>query len=287
MTKGKGQNSYTERKIGECFQRKTMVSCSRRDAWSFPHTHATGRPWDHAERSGGRKEISPRARILFSTESEDTDWREKTQTVWRPVLRLKLKIPCLWWARWKRSSCNCRHHPVCRGFKSRNRCIYGVANLWRADGEKKPQREVEKRRCSRSSCFSEGKKKSEVVHLTTQIQWILLCGKLENWDWTLRRDTPENLRMHLVRNKNTGKKRTISRCYPKRWTSWAKSLRVQFGGTNTSGNLTTRRLCQQSSDLSSKMHMLSRRDLGSDELDTLRRSRNLFNGTDRDWGKCK
>ena len=54
---------------------------------------------------------------------QDRKWRNgltwKTQTVWRPVLRLELKkIPCLWLTRWKRSSCNYRHHPVCRGYKS-------------------------------------------------------------------------------------------------------------------------------------------------------------------------
>ena len=36
-----------------------------------------GTPWDYVERSGRRKEISPRTRILFSTKSEGTDWREK------------------------------------------------------------------------------------------------------------------------------------------------------------------------------------------------------------------
>ena len=63
------------------------------------------------------------------------------------------------------------------------------------------QREVEIRRFSRISCFSEKKKKtSKIVYLKAQIQWILFCGKLKNWDWMLRRDTPEILRMHLVRN---------------------------------------------------------------------------------------
>ena len=42
VTKGKGQNSYTERKTGESFQRKAVGSCSRRDNCSFLHTHATG-----------------------------------------------------------------------------------------------------------------------------------------------------------------------------------------------------------------------------------------------------
>ena len=42
-----------------------------------------------------------------------------------------------WKARWKRSSCDYRHHPVCRGYKSGNRCMCGIRCLFRhADGEK-------------------------------------------------------------------------------------------------------------------------------------------------------
>ena len=43
----------------------------------FFYTRMPGKPWDCVERSGRRKKISLRASILFSTESEDTDWREK------------------------------------------------------------------------------------------------------------------------------------------------------------------------------------------------------------------
>ena len=46
---------------------------------------------------------------------------------------------------------------------------------------------------------------------------------------------------------NSGKKKAIWRHYPKRWTSWAKSLRARFWGTATWGNLTTSRLYQQGS----------------------------------------
>ena len=40
--KTRAKKSYTERKTEECFQRKTIGSCPRRDACSFLHTHATG-----------------------------------------------------------------------------------------------------------------------------------------------------------------------------------------------------------------------------------------------------
>ena len=95
--------------------------------------------------------------------------------------------------------------------------------------------------------FWRKKKTSKVVHLKIQIQWIQFCGKLENWDWTLRRDTPEILRMQLVQNCIRERKRATWRQYPKRWTSWAKSLRARFWAVNTWGNRTTSRLWQQGS----------------------------------------
>ena len=65
------KNSYTERKTEECFQWKTSESCSRRDACSFLHTTGDRETtWDEVEI---RKKFSPRASILFSTESEEKD----------------------------------------------------------------------------------------------------------------------------------------------------------------------------------------------------------------------
>ena len=52
------KNSYTEWKTEECFQRKTIGSCSRRDACSFLHTwHATQNCEDNVEWSGDTQEI--------------------------------------------------------------------------------------------------------------------------------------------------------------------------------------------------------------------------------------
>ena len=45
------------------------------------------------------------------------------------------------------------------------------------------------------------------MYLKIQIQWILSCGKLENWDWTLRRDTTENSQDASGAKLNSGKKR--------------------------------------------------------------------------------
>ena len=63
-----------------------------------------------------------------------------------------------------------------------------ISTCWRWE---ETQREVETRRYSKNSWYH-GKKRSKVVYLKIQIQWILFYGALENWDWTPRRDTPWN-----------------------------------------------------------------------------------------------
>ena len=42
VTKGKGQNSFTKRKTGECFQWKANGCCSKGDSCSFLHSRASG-----------------------------------------------------------------------------------------------------------------------------------------------------------------------------------------------------------------------------------------------------
>ena len=81
----------------------------------------------------------------------------KGWTVQRPVLRWKPRIPCPRLSRWKISSRNFRHHPVCRGYKCGNRCIHGYRCLYRHDAERKPSARP-RRRYSRISCYSEKKK---------------------------------------------------------------------------------------------------------------------------------
>ena len=49
VTKGKGQNSFTKRKTGECFQWKANGSCSKGDSCSFLHSHAFGKRETSAE----------------------------------------------------------------------------------------------------------------------------------------------------------------------------------------------------------------------------------------------
>ena len=49
VTKGKGRNSFTKRRTGECFQWKASGSCSKGDSCSFLHSHAYGNRETSAE----------------------------------------------------------------------------------------------------------------------------------------------------------------------------------------------------------------------------------------------
>ena len=230
-----------------------------------PHA-CHGTPWDCVERSGRRREVSPGKGIPFSTEKRKNRLTWKAQTVWRLVLRLELKIPCLWRSRWKRSSCDYRHHPVCRGYKSGNRCIYGHRCLFRhADGERKPQREFEKKKVLKEQVRLWEEKTSKVVYLKTQIQRILFYGKWKNWDWTLRRDTPWN--SWDASGTNYPKKANLMSEILARSVLRNEHLRKPHDKQMVTAKL--RGICRE------ECTMLSGWDLGSDKIHTLRRrSRN-------------
>ena len=81
-------------RLKNVFSGRQIWCCSRRDAWSSPHAHATGDREDNVGWSGETQEKShPRASILFSIESGSNRLtkKKKTWTIWRAVLRLKLK----------------------------------------------------------------------------------------------------------------------------------------------------------------------------------------------------
>ena len=128
--KGKGQNSYTERKIGQfglVHEETIAVFYTRmpRDA-----VRLCGKKWETQGSLTWNKH-------LLQHRQWKTDWREKLKQFKGQSCNWSRKIPCLWMARWIRSSCYYLHHPVCRGYKSGNRCICGIRSLYRhADGEK-------------------------------------------------------------------------------------------------------------------------------------------------------
>ena len=121
---GRLENVFSGRQLG-LVQEETLVVFCTRMPWE---TVRTTREW-----SGGRKKFSPGASILFNTESEETDWRKSLNSV-KASPATRAKTPCLWGAKCKRSSCDYRHPPVCRNYKSGNRCIHGDNCLYRHAG---------------------------------------------------------------------------------------------------------------------------------------------------------
>ena len=99
----------------------------------------------------------------------------------------------------------------------------------------------------------------------------------ESWRngiWTLRRDTPwhsqdtSGTKLKIWEKKKGQSGGINQKCEPHERNPCASGFE-----DNTWGNLTTSRLWQQSSvEFGEKMHMLSKRDLSSDEMDTSRRS---------------
>ena len=98
-----------------------------------------------------------------------TDVKSSTSLEARPASRAK--IPCNSGAKCKRSSCAYRHPPVCRDYKSGNRCIYGNHCLFRhADGEEKPSKRS-KRECTHGAVAILKLRKSQRLCISkTQIQ---------------------------------------------------------------------------------------------------------------------
>ena len=146
--------------------------------------------WDEVER---RKKFALGASMLFSTESEETDWREKIEQSkgqscdWS----WKFLVYCGQDEKYRRVILDIIPYVVVASLETDAfMAIVACFDMLTVKGN--PARVRKKRGFSRSSCFSEKKKRSKVVYLKTQIQRNLFHGKLKNWDWTLRRDTPGN-----------------------------------------------------------------------------------------------
>ena len=104
VTKGKGQNSSTKRKTGECFQWKANGSCSKGDSCSFLHSHASGnretsakevkkeeypasnQPWITSE--GGK--VNSKHPLLYRREKDRLT--TNARQVSRPDLRLEQDV---------------------------------------------------------------------------------------------------------------------------------------------------------------------------------------------------
>ena len=88
--------------------------------------------------------------------AEQTDAKSSRSREASPATRAK--IPYLWEAKCKRSSCDYRHPPVCRNYQSGNGCIHGHRCLYRhAEGEEKPSKKSKNRVLKEQFCYSERK----------------------------------------------------------------------------------------------------------------------------------
>ena len=112
----------------------------------------------------------------------------------------------------KKIVCDFRHAPVCREYKSGNRCIHGNSYLYRhADGEKKPSKMSKSESTQGAVAILIEKKVQGCVFQNSDPKKSFLrkAGQTRLTRCTI-------LRTHLVRSSNSGKKRSISRRYPQR-----------------------------------------------------------------------
>ena len=155
VVKGKERNILTlSGRLKNVFQRKTTGSCSKRDACSFLHTHATGDREDNVEWSGDTQEILIQKQASSTVPKvEDTDWRKK--------LEQSKGQPCDWsWnflvyggqdEEYRRVIIDIIPCVVVTCLETV--CIHDYRCLCRqADGKRKPQLEVKSRKYSRNSC---------------------------------------------------------------------------------------------------------------------------------------
>ena len=129
--------------IEQAQRSKANGSCSKLHSCSFPHSHASGNRGTSAEgaKNTGVSGLKPavdnerrrkgkgKASSSVPTGKRRTDDKRSKSLEARPATRAK--IPCLWGARCRKLSCDYRHPPVCRNYKSGNRCIHGNNCMYR------------------------------------------------------------------------------------------------------------------------------------------------------------
>ena len=107
----------------------------QRKKWRTQENLASSQSWITSE--GGK--VWSKHHLLLIRRKGQIDDKRSTSLEASPATRAK--IPCLWMIRCKRSLCDYRHPPVCRNYKSANKCIHGYSGLYRhADGAEKPSK---------------------------------------------------------------------------------------------------------------------------------------------------
>ena len=198
-------------------------------------------------------------------------------------------------ARCTKSSFDYRHPPVCRNYKSGNRCMEVIACFDMLMGRRNPA--TNRKMCTHGAVaiLKEKQVQGCVSHKADPTKSILRKAGQTRLNVSVGHATKFSGR--------TEYEVTVSRRHPIRRTSWATSLRVEFWGKNTWGGFTTRRFfmfqgwgqcyvlfsCENEGTCAGlqtqksvclrlirelQCTMLSEEELSSDEVDTLRRSQN-------------
>ena len=280
--------------------------------------HATGDREDNVEWSADTQEIWPGASILFSTESEETDWRNSLNSLKAtPATKAEHSLSMVGkMKKGRRVTADIIPCVVVTSLET-DAFVAIVAYCRQADGKSNLSARS-KRRYSRNSCHSE-KKKKKVRGCVSQDSDTpnRILRKVEELGLNASA-TSEILRMHLVQIE-FGKEKGNLEALSKKVNLMSEIL-ARPGRRNTWGNLMTSRLFQQCRvefgekicklkpnmklrfillwrrqrhsiayvivNSGASMHNAEQGELSSDTIDTLRRSKTPW-ATYRDREQCK
>ena len=335
MIKGKGQNPFTKRKTGDCYQWKGNGSCSKGESSSFLHKPASGNrevKW----RGSGLKPANDRVRKGNEQTSSSvpevraqTDVTSSTSLEASPVTGAK--IPCPWGAKCARSSRDFRHPPVCHNYMSESRFIYGNHCLFRhADGEEKPSKRSKKESTQQTvailkhrkvqGCVSQNSNpKKSIPRKTAKVRVNASAGhtvKFSGRTWyEIRIGEAKGPSRGIIQKGDTHERNPCAPKFEERtpeepsrqedcarkasWNLENKYIYIYvymrkaddkatfyFAVKIEASALVSKNTAERMFvvDSGASMHMLSKKDLSSDELDTLRRSRNTHSEGNGNWG---
>ena len=300
------RKAYVERKVGECFQWKSNGQCSNGDSCSFQLWTSLGKPWLRWE--------TKRTIVLSRTKFEAQDWQRGKNPQQNQAAELKaLQTKGAEFRAEKEiviiRRVKIRHPPVCQNYKSKTRCRTWqqrpFSTCW---GGGEAQQEVEERWCERISLLY-----WRSLHIWVGCLKILIRGNLfnvnkENWDQNTpstsprargpqikirgrvhREELPQSVRLMSARQKLEARSHEETwhqeRCARGAWNlanniyklkNADKATRYTSVEARAMPAPTSKRPEERKFvvDSGASMRMLSKKDLSSDELDTLRRSRN-------------
>ena len=262
---------------------------------------------DNERRRKGKEQASS---SVPTGRRQTDDKRSKSPEV-RPATGAKICCP---WRRCRKSSCDYRHPPVCRNHKSGNRCIHVNNRRYRhADGKEKPSKRSKSESTqgavailteSPRLCISKFRSKEVYSAKPGQTRLNASAGhalKFSGRTWYEVQNRERKGPSRGVIQKGDPHERNL--CAPKfeertpektsrqeefaRKAAWNLARKIYklkaedkatfyspVENKGTSASLQKHRRTYVCGDSGVLMHMLSKKDLSSDDMDTLRRSRN-------------